>query len=423
VTQRKRVCLFVWLGLMALLGLISCSSSSPKNEPNGTDTLPGSAAAPSEKNPSEAAIEAQTDYAPIPFNALTVVDQRDIELPEDILPHSLAPNGQWLLASRRGMVCIYETDEFTEQFCQPWLSGIPATSTWSPDSQWVAFTENSKTHFIESDLWVLSSFDGELRNLTDDGFEGSFSIKEGKGEQVDFAPAFSPNSQQVIYARTLMDDAPIKTTDLYQIAIAGGNPQKLATLDPEYPSTISGNLYWSGAHGKILYSLTRPKTSDPQNGIWQIDPTGKHAKHIVESSQDFGPPMVQAVRPQGDQIILAYEYSLFMRLAPPEELIFLFDLTNGDTIPFLAPVEFEVVTARATFAPDGNTILYLLGGEEKFKLVAYDPTNSETKVLLEQNGTIAQPRDNQFSWAENNLVYISMFGPAPDLLIQLAEAE
>jgi len=63
------------------------------------------------------------------------------------------------------------------------FDGYPYQFQWSPDSRYIAFSENPIEIASESDIWLFDRKAGTFTDLTDDGLVGVWSYFPSEGQQ------------------------------------------------------------------------------------------------------------------------------------------------------------------------------------------------------------------------------------------------
>ena len=179
-------------------------------------------------------------------------------------------------SARTGNRCASGTRrDFTPTCDGERLAIVPHTITWAPDSSAVAFSEDTPRLFVDSDIYVFEVETGELVNLTDDG-DAELDIIGGNPQpvDVDLAPAWSPDSQHLVFARTVFGgEIEDPGTVLMTIPRAGGVPEEILTLAPPYPIEVFTTMAWQD-DDTILFSIWKADESDGQNGVWRTSTDG-----------------------------------------------------------------------------------------------------------------------------------------------------
>ena len=101
----------------------------------------------------------------------------------------------WIRSSGRGrntvrQMCLFtfaNADKVCYEGPEEYL-GYPYNLAWSPDSTWVAFTENPIKLGHESDMWLFNRDDGTFLNRTDEGLTGSYMGEETGSFNLDVLP-------------------------------------------------------------------------------------------------------------------------------------------------------------------------------------------------------------------------------------------
>lgn len=171
----------------------------------GEETTPGSAEA----------VERQTIALPtdLPTSVQIVDGQLLSELIPDVDPSvaELSPDGSrvaWLVpeaARRLATLCIAEIPDGGQNcFTAEGYRGLPYRLAWSPDGEWLAFSEDSAAQALESDIWLFNAENGEVTNRTDDQAMGRYAEVEGD-YALDYLPMWDPATGLVYFWRSSPD--------------------------------------------------------------------------------------------------------------------------------------------------------------------------------------------------------------------------
>lgn len=140
----------------------------------------------------------------------------------------LAPDGTkvaWLVpaqARRPAMLCVASLAGSGENcVAAPRHEGMPYHLVWSPDSQWLAFSEDPAAQALESDIWLWDVARGELQNRTDDGVMGRYA-EAVDDFALDYLPMWDAATGYLYFWRSTPRDA-----DGFDLA--------LMRLDPDRP--------------------------------------------------------------------------------------------------------------------------------------------------------------------------------------------
>ena len=253
-------------GIRSLVGM-----TYEQNDLAITDLLLEIAAPVTPAPPSEATPETTGMFAP----DLVIRDAAAIDTGNRRVV-SVAPDGsRAVVLGEEQELCIIQLDDSGTEQCTDQIRGIDRDHiAWSPDSSTVALTENSARFLVDSDIWTIDATSGDVRDLTDDGYEGSLPLGDNrKGAPddlpVDVSPIFTPDGAAVVFARTGWFDSN-RGTDLYQVSLDGGAAEKIADFGDQ-PFTAWFGATWQ-SDGTLLISYAGTDNADPDNGLWTVDP-------------------------------------------------------------------------------------------------------------------------------------------------------
>lgn len=143
------------------------------------------------------------------------------DLVADVLPVSaeLSPDGTrvaWLVpeaARRLAHLCIAAVDgsgvggsseDGENCFTIEGYLGMPYRLVWSPDSQWIAFSEDPSAQALESDIWLLDVANGVVTNRSDDGAAGRYVAVDGD-YALDYLPMWDAATGNLYFWRSVPD--------------------------------------------------------------------------------------------------------------------------------------------------------------------------------------------------------------------------
>lgn len=365
-----------------------------------------------------------------------VIDVRALDVDGDRL--TLSPDGQWLAAiGPDSSPCFWDVETLTPSCadarmplirneCQP-------SMVWSPHSSAVAFSLDAVIRLYDSDIYVFDRESGALTNLTDDGYEGDILTAPG-GIDIDLSPAWSPDGQQIAFARTVHGGA-FSPTAILRGDRAGGEPVNVVTMSLNDPWLVWLPMYWL-PDDTIVYSRTAVDPEDPDNGIWRVGPDGATPEMLVPGAlgadipsgavADLGPASgtMSIYSPTRLQAAQGYEDPIFWfgDLADGSvTMLPLFDLDAGTPLP--SPLGLNESTrgslafpnSPAALSPDGTTafVSYRSSGGDSY-LATIDVATGEITKLdagIEVRPVVAQ-------WAGNDTVLAQ--GSGGPMLITLA---
>ena len=307
----------------------------------------------------------------------------------------LSPDGtMYAAAILRSALCVYSAETLEEISCaslEPVDAGIRYEDVvWSPDSTRLAFAEQAFVLGVDGDLWVMDAKTGELTNVTDDGYAGSFFSTSGSNDDaaffIDVTPAWTPDGQFLTFSRSGFVDGERTGNVLAQVAATGGEVETLATVSSTEPGIVYFGTGWAPDGQTFYYSLTHLDQRDPANGIWAYDAsTGETAQLATAGDPDLGPLTLLQISPGGDQLLAWYPQA-FGQLDVSEPLLRLVDTSTGTLSIPDSPTDVPDNLRGfvwATFSPDGTALLMLVSvGSRQNELWVTDlATGTQTKVL------------------------------------------
>lgn len=188
------------------------------------------------------------------------------------------------------LLCLY-TFANADKVCYDVPSafeGFPSHLVWSPDSTYIAFTENPLQLGMESDVWVFDVAQGSFADLTDDGAEGAWRTLE-VDYTLDYMPMWDPTSGDVYFWRSVPTGDYDITMAIYRVAPDGGEAELVRDLS-EYlqrqliyfhyeryymdgPSAMSPD----GTQVAVAFTSFEDVYNTQENGVWLVDLTDSEA--------------------------------------------------------------------------------------------------------------------------------------------------
>jgi Tol biopolymer transport system component len=353
------------------------------------------------------------EATPVAPGALRVVEQWAVDIPGGE-PIALSPDGRWLAVwhDDSNEVCAYETAARAEQQCAafPGRNADLANVAWSPDGTRLALTEDMVNQLRESDLWLFEAATGTLTDLTDDGVAGRIKLElpadQREHPPFDLAPAWSPDGQQLVFARTQETGDGAASTALDLVPAAGGEPRELLAV-ADWPFAVSSGVRWAPDDRTILYAVNH-HDGEPVQGIWAVDASGGKPRLLVT-----GRPYVLDVSPRGQALIVApNEHDQY---GPATFAVV--DLASGQPVVTLSGGAPEASVTAAGFSPDGGRLLLTYGGQ---RLVVRDLASGGEQTLLDVGAPTGAGRAGpQLTWATNGLLF-GKTGDGAGVLLRLA---
>jgi hypothetical protein len=288
-------------------------------------------------------------------------------------------NGNW--------VCLYRLNNGTFE-CSPYPEELTSivNMAWSPDSKYVAFTENLYHRMDESDIWILSVEDGRFHNITDDDvWRGDFMRSGGEDATIDLHPLWNPENGDLYFFRT------IRGEDVYESTIQRFEADKLLSGDmpemaldltqyidsPYTVYTYDGDDNFPSAiispDGKQLAILIRPdKDEAAQWGVWLSDLGSGTLEHVI-TLDDMNNPAFHAegfmedfyLTPNGiawignDGLIVTMNEPTYRPTMPNNVLYY--------------DIETEALSILVDFSDIENISQYLIAGDDGMAPIAYEP--------------------------------------------------
>ncbi len=364
-----------------------------------------------------------------------VRDEQRIEV--DGTPLALSPDGTWIdgLGPERGTFCVWEV-ETLEPTCEGELRTpvLERSVTWAPDSTAVAFSLDTPLVFRDSDIYVFEVEAGTLENLTEDDPDGTGADDLQLGDDareeipVDLYPAWSPDSRDLIFARTMWGGEGDYETLLMTIPRSGGESEEVAPITPNFPLSVVSPMVWQ-EDGTILLAIWPGETDDPQNGIWRVSQDGDFQRVIPGAADDEVPlPLLADVTSDGERASIVSLPGLGSDPVQPGTVFYELAIEEGEVQPWEEVLDLEteqaaayqddstgVLAAPPVFSPDDSAVAFMtrttdnamhvsiLDGTEISRDIYTITAAEETTDTLSVKPSIA--------WSENNtLLVISASG-------------
>ena len=356
---------------------------------------------------------------------------------DGIVPLALSPDGTAVATWDRtgdGAVCSAPTLTRQAPTCASFEDSVaPDSVRWSPDGTRFAFTEDVITTLWESDIHVFDVESGDVTDLTDDGAEGGVLDLEGDAD-IDLAPAWSPDGEQLVFARSPYRDGQFgEGSTLYRVRADGTGDAEPIALVSTILLAVYGGIHWTGTD-RILYSVSA-STDDADNGIWSISPEGGEPERIVDSFTERGTGLilVDVSADGGTGLILDQVAASEVTRPTVTPTHYLLDLDGGDLTPLdfgageLAPSEALATDSgvprailAAGFAPDGRSLAVVVALVNEFQLWIVDSDTGDHTVAGTVDQTIGGPgTQSGLIWGENDL----LLGPAAERTARMLTLE
>lgn len=301
----------------------------------------------------------------------------------DGTPLALSPDGAWIAGTGPDDdFCVWDVESLEPACDGRRLSPIiPHSVVWSPDSTAVAFSLDAPGSFVDSDVYIFETDVGTLVNLTEDDPEGTGADTIGRDWDapevpIDLFSSWSPDSQQVVFARTVWGSSDLATewgnidpaTTLMTIDRFGGEPEELHSIEPPEPMIVNGPMSWQ-ENDSILFGITKSNVDDDQNGIWKVSPEGTPTQILSgHQNADVPLPMIVDMTLDGSMASVVSLANAEVT-SSPGGTYFMLDVDQNEVIPFEEmlglpsdPVQDKnggFLIAAPVFSPDDDAIAFV----------------------------------------------------------------
>jgi hypothetical protein len=291
---------------------------------------------------------------------------------------TISPDGTtiaWLGAGEG--ICFYTFDNGTTE-CVSWSEEFrPGNNTlleWSPDSQKLAFTEDTFVYGVDSDIRVYDRATDTFSNLTDDEYLGSWFRAE-QPILLDYLPVWNHVTGDLYFFRSVYesnnDRGPGLT--LYRLGPESVEPELVVDLssDIRAPFPVFRRPAISEDGTRMAIGVVSQRFDQPADGVWVVDLATGEAEQIAHRNS-FNSALPELIEEgdfvpynlvwRGDHLIVeavdrrsgfsSMIMSLFYELDPEtEQLTALVDLSGFDSM-----AEF----ASGDMPEGGHSGVYLL---------------------------------------------------------------
>lgn len=324
----------------------------------------------------------------------------------------LAPDGVHVAHLERRQLCIYAgaQQERCIQFGDMPLIDAE-TIRWSPDSRYLALTEEFFRTFNDPDIWVIDTSDGSFRDLTADTI-GRIDIGADTWKQnIDVLPQWLSDNR-ILFLRYNRLQGSVRSPAVFTIAPDGSDLQQLGVLQVSDPFAVY-SLELQG--DRLIYGYLA-SAATPNDGVWISDLDGGNTRQLIHTERDHQPVSVD-LSPDGRYVLVGVPGMTFTN-QPEDSLVFLVDVEQGAA----QLIDPERYVMSAGWAPTGATLIYSV----------YDPIRTELsgvfvgtpggsgRVLLSGRYLAATPNLRQgITWTANNVVLLSRSPDSGIVLVQL----
>lgn len=221
----------------------------------------------------------------------------------------LSPDGTqiaWADPRGDGQLCLYTIADESVQ-CQqvPEIFGgsIPLL-LWSPDSRYIAFSQDGLRLFQEPDIWVFNVKDQVFANRTDDNINRwRFGRKPSPGDSpgplwFDHTFTWGPDGHIYFVRFDAPDAADLSegTTGLYRLSPEGGPPEFVHDLTNDFERFtiyqpvmryLNGAMAVSPDATQIAFIVSEPGNNSPLSGVWVMPLSGEETPRQVVTMADM----------------------------------------------------------------------------------------------------------------------------------------
>lgn len=356
-----------------------------------------------------------------------VADQQDLSVDGRRTLPVISPDGALFLTLYDDpdlRLCLHETETLAEVRC----ADLPSSSVdldhvaWSPNGEYVAFTENAIVFFADSDLWIFETETGDVTNLTDDGWEGAILSTGADTETapnslpVDILPTWSPDGQSIAFVRNVLDPPAAMPTSIYQISVAGGEPELVTGVAVDTPFAVFAGMEWIPGENIIYYSVFDQQRTEPANGIWVVDVESGDTRQITSATNEERGGQLLIVVGTEETAVAYYPFLLAQLEYPYPSAFVTIDLASGRADPILGPESGDeaATVTDATLSPDGNWLL--IASMPDGQLTLRNVATGDDHLLT----TIGQPITSRVGvgiiWNQNDTVLLISGGSQVTLL-------
>lgn len=239
--------------------------------------------------------------------------------------------------------------------------GAPNHLLWSPDSRYLALTQEWARTLQEPDLWVWDTVEQRITNLTEDFFE-KFALFGESDEDNDHALwiesvySWGPDGNLYFVRHEVPDisNRDIYSLGLYRSAPTGGDAERIRDLSGLFEQfaiydfsqrDLDGALSISPDASQAAFIVRERDTDSSNNGVWVMSLSGEDAPRQIINMDDFRTGLPQdasernmlfpmAVGWSGDQQgLFVYAYNPAGRPGGILGILYHYQLAEGVLVP------------------------------------------------------------------------------------------
>jgi hypothetical protein len=302
---------------------------------------------------------------------------------------TVSPDGNYIAygkQSGRGkdrvlQLCIFEFESAGKKcsdLSPSVFNGYPYQFQWSPDSQYIAFSENPVQMGSESDIWLFDRAAGTFTDLTEDNLVGNWQTFQSEGDTVplDLLPMWNPNDEQIYFWRVVPLGNMRFTIGIYSVAPAGGDAELVRDLTTNFAATLplfdyealflDGVSALSPDASTIAALLTSyDDMGQAQQALWTIDLTDttvapKQLAGVTEFSSGVPewaasfPPQAQGLSWTGDGAGIVVVANSSAGTSMPFQVYYYVDVASDTTTPVVNFSGLEDWESYSEIAPGSD---------------------------------------------------------------------
>ena len=299
---------------------------------------------------------------------------------------TVSPDGQyiaWGKQSGRGkdrvlQLCLFEFETAAKRcsdLSPDVFDGYPYQFQWSPDSQYIAFSENPIEMSSESDIWLFDVAAGTFANLTDDGLTGiwSYLVDDGESVMLDYLPMWNPSDEMLYFWRIVPLGNMRFTIGLYRIALDGSEAELVRDLTVDFAAQVPAydyeRLFLDGVSaispdGSTVAALMTSinEVGATEQSLWTVDLADTQAAPqqwatiedfsigLPEWALDF-PPQAQGLAWTGDGAGIVVVANNAVGVSMPFQVYYYVDAATGEITPVVDFSGIEEMDSYSEPAP------------------------------------------------------------------------